>query len=67
MGLSSFLLGREGLEGLKSLIYEPTCTVCGFQTGYTGRGPKTVLPSKATVKLDFRLPYDQNPEELLRS
>jgi acetylornithine deacetylase/succinyl-diaminopimelate desuccinylase-like protein len=66
-GLSSFLLGREGFEGLRLLIYEPTCTVCGFQTGYTGIGPKTVLPSKATVKLDFRLVYDQNPDELLEN
>ena len=66
MGLSSFLLERRGFEALRVLLYEPTCNVCGFITGYTAKGSKTVLPSKAMAKLDFRLVYDQNPEDLLK-
>lgn len=66
MGLSSFLLDRQGLNALRFLLYEPTCNVCGFLTGYTAKGSKTVLPSKAMAKLDFRLVYDQNPDELLK-
>ncbi len=65
MGLPSFLLERKGFEALRVLLYEPTCNVCGFITGYIARGSKTVLPSKAMAKLDFRLVYDQNPEDLL--
>lgn len=65
MGLRSFLLDRKGLEAMQSLLYAPTCNVCGFVTGYTEKGSKTVLPSKAMAKLDFRLVYDQNPDELL--
>lgn len=65
MGLSSFLLGREGLDAVRMLLYEPTCNVCGFMSGYIASGSKTVLPSKAIAKLDFRLVYDQNPEDLL--
>ncbi len=64
MGLSTFLLNKKGLDTLQSYLYEPTCTVCGFLSGYTAEGPKTVLPSKAMAKLDFRLVYDQNPDEL---
>jgi acetylornithine deacetylase/succinyl-diaminopimelate desuccinylase-like protein len=66
MGLSSFLLERRGLEALTDLLFEPTCNVCGFVTGYTAKGSKTVLPSKAVAKLDFRLVYDQSPDDLLR-
>ncbi len=65
MGLRSFLNNRKGLDALQAYLFEPTCTVCGFLTGYTAEGPKTVLPSKAMAKLDFRLVFDQNPEELL--
>ena len=64
-GLSSFLLDRKASNAQRFLLYEPTCNVCGFLTGYTAQGSKTVLPSTAMSKLDFRLVYDQNPDELL--
>lgn len=64
-GLNSFLLGLSGLPLKEKLIYQPTCTVCGLQTGYTGPGKKTVMPSEARVKLDFRLVPDQDPNEIL--
>jgi len=44
---------------------EPTCTICGFKTGYIGQGSKTVLPGSAMLKIDFRLVYNQNPKKLL--
>src|SRR5699024_8783207 len=37
----------------------------GIESGYTGAGAKTVLPSKASAKLDFRLVPGQNPEKIL--
>lgn len=64
MGLTDFLLGKKSLDALQAYLYDPTCTVCGFLSGYTTEGPKTVLPSKAMAKVDFRLVYDQNPDEL---
>jgi acetylornithine deacetylase/succinyl-diaminopimelate desuccinylase-like protein len=48
------------------LLYQPTCTVCGLETGYTGQGSKTVLPRLARAKVDFRLVPDQDPEEIRR-
>ncbi len=65
MGLQAFLNNRKGLDALQAYLFEPTCNICGFLTGYTAEGSKTVLPSKAMAKLDFRLVFDQNPEELL--
>ncbi len=54
-GISEFLGGVEGADAVEQLLYTPTCTICGMVAGYTGEGAKTVLPSEARVKLDFRL------------
>lgn len=55
-------------EKLKSKhIFEPTCNICGIQSGYTGEGSKTVLPSEAFAKIDFRLVPGQNPKKVLES
>ncbi|HUS71092.1 MAG TPA: M20/M25/M40 family metallo-hydrolase [Anaerolineae bacterium] len=67
--LPELLGGVKGTEALRSLLYSPTCTICGMVAGYTGEGSKTVLPSEARVKLDFRLVPNLEPEvvlELLR-
>ena len=40
----------------------PSCNICGLVAGYAGEGAKTVLPSKAIAKLDFRLVPDMIPE-----
>jgi acetylornithine deacetylase/succinyl-diaminopimelate desuccinylase-like protein len=60
-----FIRGLSGLELLKKHLYEPTCTICGFATGYTGPGSKTVLPHAAMVKVDFRLVPNLTPELVL--
>ncbi len=64
LGLERFIEGLSGEALRRKLIYEPTCTICGLEAGYTGEGSKTVLPSRAKVKLDFRLVPDQNPAEI---
>jgi acetylornithine deacetylase/succinyl-diaminopimelate desuccinylase-like protein len=66
LGLKEFLHEVSGLDALKALLYKPTCTINGFLSGYTGAGSKTVLPNKATVKLDFRLVPRQMPEKIFR-
>jgi len=65
-GLRKFLKANNNREALKRYLTEPTCTICGFKTGYTGPGSKTVLPGSAMVKIDFRLVYNQNPKKLLQ-
>src|SRR5439155_20222750 len=47
-------------------VFEPTCTICGLTAGYQGPGPKTVLPARASAKVDFRLVPDQEPEAVRR-
>jgi len=64
LGLNEFINKVTGLEAVKALLYEPTCTINGLLTGYTSAGSKTVLPNKAMVKLDFRLVPSQMPDEI---
>ena len=64
-GVSRFLDGVSGAALAERLYGAPTCTIAGLRSGYAGPGIKTVLPSVATAKIDFRLVPDQRPEEIL--
>ncbi|MEM3823733.1 MAG: M20/M25/M40 family metallo-hydrolase, partial [Candidatus Bathyarchaeia archaeon] len=64
LGIREFLGNKRGLEALKTLLFQPTCTINGLISGYTGIGSKTVLPHEATVKLDFRLVPNQTSKEI---
>ena len=61
-GIESFLNNATGFEAKKAFEGAPSCNICGLVAGYTGEGAKTVLPSKAIAKLDFRLVPDMIPE-----
>jgi len=64
-GVSSFLKGLTGGAPLRlAQAHEPSCTICGLESGYQGPGAKTVQPSRASAKLDFRLVPDQDPDEI---
>jgi len=65
-GLKGFLKGLTGGPELRlAEAYVPTCTICGLTSGYQGPGSKTVLPSQASAKVDFRLVPDQDPQDIV--
>ncbi|MDF0681998.1 MAG: M20/M25/M40 family metallo-hydrolase [Candidatus Nitrosocosmicus sp.] len=61
-GISSFIKGQSSYEIKKALATEPSCNISGLVTGYTNKGVKTILPSTATVKMDFRLVPNMDPK-----
>lgn len=66
MGAASFLHSyRNSVEFYKNALMIPACTICGMTSGYTGKGQKTIIPAKASAKVDFRLVPDQTPDEIL--
>ena len=65
--INGFLNNLTGEKLKEKHIFEPTCTICGIQSGYTGEGSKTVLPSEAFAKIDFRLVPGQVPQKVLES
>jgi len=65
-GVKKFIKGLTGGTDLKmEEVFVPTCTICGLTSGYQGSGSKTVLPARASAKVDFRLVPDQKPEDIL--
>jgi acetylornithine deacetylase/succinyl-diaminopimelate desuccinylase-like protein len=66
-GVPYFTKGLTGGVDLKvEEIFSPTCTICGLTSGYQGPGSKTVLPARASAKVDFRLIPDQDPGDILK-
>jgi len=61
-GIDTFVRGLTGTPLKLKHFFEPTCTICGLTSGYSGPGSKTVLPAVASAKLDFRLVPDLEPE-----
>ncbi len=53
------------LAALERLVGMPTVNIEGIYGGYTGPGGKTVLPHKASAKLDLRLVPGQTAAEAL--
>jgi acetylornithine deacetylase/succinyl-diaminopimelate desuccinylase-like protein len=64
--IGGWVRSLKGPALVKEHIFGPTCTICGIQTGHTDAGVKTVLPSMALARLDFRLVPDLTPEIVLR-
>jgi acetylornithine deacetylase/succinyl-diaminopimelate desuccinylase-like protein len=60
-GIDEFINDINGKDAKKVLVNEPTCNIAGLISGYAGEGAKTIIPSKAIVKLDFRLVPNMDP------
>jgi acetylornithine deacetylase/succinyl-diaminopimelate desuccinylase-like protein len=64
-GLDHWQRGLRGHDLLVTRMFEPTANIAGFTSGYGGPGSKTIVPSKAVVKMDFRLVPNQTPDKML--
>jgi acetylornithine deacetylase/succinyl-diaminopimelate desuccinylase-like protein len=57
----------DGVDYYRRLTLEPTFNIAGLVSGYTGEGMKTIIPSRAVAKIDFRLVPGQDPEEVFEA
>ncbi len=65
LGVDRWIDGLTGRDAILEYLYMPTLNVDGIWGGYIEAGSKTVLPHKATAKMDSRLPPGLDPDEAL--
>lgn len=56
--------GEAGYTTLQRRWVRPTCDVNGIWSGYTGEGPKTIVPAEASFKISCRLVPNQDPAKI---
>lgn len=64
---ASAAVGEAGYSTLERRWARPTCEVNGLFSGYTGVGPKTIVPARATAKITCRLVANQDPKKLVEA
>jgi acetylornithine deacetylase/succinyl-diaminopimelate desuccinylase-like protein len=66
MGVERWSAGMQGRDAAFNLLFNTSLNIDGIWGGYTGAGVKTILPHKATAKVDSRLVPNQTPDSALR-
>ena len=65
LGVTRWIDDLPYQQAMERLMSQPTVNIEGLVAGWTGPGGKTVLPTKATAKLDLRLVPDMKASEAL--
>ncbi len=63
LGITAFD-GPSDLSFYEKMMFQPTLTLGGIAGGYTGKGARTAIPSRALAKLETRLASHQEPDEI---
>lgn len=66
LGVPHWIDDLPFVQALERLASQPTVNIQGLVAGYTGPGGKTVLPTRAVAKIDFRLVPNQTRAEVTR-
>ena len=59
------LLGNEKSVSVERVNFLPTLDVNGIWSGFSGSGPRSIIPGSAHALISCRLVPDQNPQDVL--
>jgi acetylornithine deacetylase/succinyl-diaminopimelate desuccinylase-like protein len=65
LGVGQWIDGKTGVDAVLDYLYITTMNIDGIWGGYTEEGVKTILPHRASAKVDSRLPPGIDPTEAL--
>jgi acetylornithine deacetylase/succinyl-diaminopimelate desuccinylase-like protein len=65
LGVKKWINDLPLAQAMERMTSEPTVNIEGLVAGYTGPGGKTILPTRATAKLDFRIVPDMKAADCL--
>jgi acetylornithine deacetylase/succinyl-diaminopimelate desuccinylase-like protein len=55
---------EAGRDYFERLMFQPAVNICGLTSGYQGPGSKTIVPHRASAKIDMRLVVNQDPDDI---
>jgi acetylornithine deacetylase/succinyl-diaminopimelate desuccinylase-like protein len=64
-GIREFVTGVEGVSAIRRLLYEPTCSIHGFEPGLDRAGADSLVPCVARARVNFHLVPNQHPDDIL--
>jgi len=62
---AKIILNESGIDPYSQVGLRPTIQITGIQTGYTQEGYRNSIPASSTIKINFRLVKNQNPNQML--
>jgi acetylornithine deacetylase/succinyl-diaminopimelate desuccinylase-like protein len=65
-GINSFVTGARGVQALRRLLYEPTCSIHGIEPGLSRAASDSLVPNEASARVNFHLVPNQNPDDILK-
>lgn len=60
------IVAKDKLDYYDKLMFQPTLTINGLFSGYTGAGCKNIIPKSATAKMEVRFAWKQDPDTIYR-
>lgn len=64
-GIDGFVTGVQGAAAVRRLLFEPTCSICGFVPGLPRDDAGTLVPSQLGARVNFHLVPYQDPDDVL--